>query len=179
MCRIHTIIFSLLLALPFTANAQYGNHKDYVGGGLVRSNLSFVNEDFDLNALELRMGVEMQKWLHIEGRVAFGINDKATTSFFGPVEVSINRLINVNAVVGWPNDSLFRPYVVAGVTYGELQLRIPGLGRGDESETDISLGAGVNFSISDSLDLYVEYMNYMQTDDFDLDGIGIGLKFDF
>lgn len=175
MRSIQLVLVSLMLTCSLAAHAQYGNHKDYAGGGFLRSDLSFVDESFDLNALELRMGVEMQKWLHIEGRVAFGINDKA----IGPIEVSINRLINVNAVFGWPNNSLFRPYGVVGVTYGELDLLVPGLFGGSEGETDVSFGAGINMAVSDGLDLYIEYMNYMSTSDFDLDGIGIGLKFDF
>ena len=169
------LLLAVLSLFSLVANAQYAQHRDYVGGGFVRGDLNFVGEDFDLNALDLRLGVEMQKWLHVEGRVGFGLNDKA----IGGVEISINRLLGVHAVASYPSNSLFRPYALVGFTYGEVHIRVPGVGSADESETDLSLGAGVDVKMSDGIDLFLEYMQYVDKGLIDLGGITLGLKFDF
>jgi len=165
----------LLLGLSLSANAQYRQHRDYVGGSFVRGNLNYSGVDFDLNALDLRLGVDMAKWFHIEGRVAFGVNDKAISG----VEVSVNRLLGIHGVFSLPNKTLFRPYVVAGLTYGEVDFRLPGFGSADESETDLSFGAGLDVQITDSIDLFAEYMQYIDKGLIDFNGISLGLKFEF
>ena len=174
---------TLLLITLFLCNsafAQFRQHRDYVGGGFLRGDLNlvddtfFLDENFDLNTLNLRLGVEMTRWFHLEGRVDFGLNDKA----IGGVEVSINRLIGAHGVFSYPNDSLFRPYAVLGMTYGEVEFRVPGFGRGDEAETDFSFGAGVDAELNDSLDLFIEYMQYVDKGIVDFSGITLGIKFD-
>ena len=169
------LLVLLSLGISWSAQAQYRQHRDYVGGSFIRGNLNYGGNDFDLNALDLRLGVDMVKWFHIEGRVAFGLNDKAING----VEISINRLLGVHGVFSLPNKTLFRPYAVAGLTYGEVEFRLPGFGSADESETDLSFGAGVDAEINDSIDLFLEYMQYLDKGLIDFSGISVGLKFDF
>lgn len=175
------LILVFLLGASISVHAQFRQHRDYVGGSFIRGDLNLAepsisfDENFDLNAIDLRLGVEMTRWFHIEGRVAFGVNDKAING----VEVSINRLLGIHGVFSLPNDSLFRPYAVAGITYGEVEFRLPGFGSTDESETDPSFGIGVDAELTDSLDLFVEYMQYIDKGLVDFSGISLGLKFDF
>lgn len=171
--------------------AQYGDFDDYVGGSFFRGNLEVPSStifggvfnlpqstDFDLNILDLRLGVEMLDWLHIEGRVAYGLNDKSSNG----IEFSINRMAGVYGVLRLPNqskDDLIRPYALAGVTYGEVDFLIPGIVRDRETETDLSYGIGTNIGITNSIDLFVEFMQYLDKNGLDFSGIGVGVKFDF
>jgi opacity protein-like surface antigen len=170
-----TLMCLTLLSCSLAAQAQYRQTRDYVGGSFVRSDFEVSGESLDLNVLDLRLGVDMVKWLHIEGRVGFGLNDKS----IGGIEVSINRLLGIYGVFSYPNRSLFRPYLVAGFTYAEVELLIPGIARGDDSETDVSFGAGIDVQVSDGLDVFLEYMQYIDQDPIEISGIALGLKFDF
>ena len=169
----YLLLTCIALLVANTANAQFRQHDDYVGGGFVSGDLNFSGLDFGLNAIDLKLGVEMQPWLHLEGRVAFGVNDKG----IGGIEVSINRLLGAHGVLSYPNDSRFQPYVLAGITYGEVEFRLPGIARTDESESGLSLGAGIDFELNDSLDLYLEYMQYLDKGDVDYGAFTLGIKF--
>lgn len=170
-----------LLSCSLASHAQYRQHRDYVGGSFIRGDLnvsdegSGLDENFDLNVLSLQLGVEMAKWFHLEGRVGFGINDKS----LGSLEFSIQRLIGIHGVVSYPNNSPLRPYALAGITYGEVDISLPGFGSFDESETDSSFGAGIDLSVSDGVDVFLEYMQYIDKGRVDFSGISLGLKFDF
>jgi len=44
------------------------------------------------------------------------------------------------------------------------------------SESDISLGLGVDFALGEEISLNIEYMNFMDTSTITADGISVGFR---
>lgn len=184
MARYTVLLLATLIAVP--AFGQFRAHNDYVGGSFFRGRLDVQSDtvfgglfslpqtaDYKLNTLDLRLGVEISQWAHIEGRVAYGLNDKANNG----IEFSIHRMAGIYGVVGPFNNEVISPYALIGVTYGELDFRIPNLIGDRETETDLSYGIGANVQVTNSIDVFLEYMHFLDKNGVNFNGIGLGLKF--
>lgn len=169
----------LLLASPAAGFAE----GLYFGGNYSRFEFSdaSVDQDETVNpdGITLRIGVEPVKWLGLEARGAVGIKEDKREFTGGSLAFDLDELYGAYAKVGVPVGDVVMPYAIAGYSRvkGSANLTVLGVST-SETETweDQSIGAGVDFNLTESLALNVEYMRYLDKDDQELSAVGLGLR---
>lgn len=166
-----------LAAAPAMADIyKTGGGSLYAGG-----NYTFVNADgngvgdADLGTLSAKVGGHITPFFGLEARAGFGVDDDDVG---GGVDVEANSFFGGYGTLNVVNESPFTPYGIIGFTRYELEVDGP-LGSRDEDESGLSYGIGVNMAINDELSGNLEYMRYIDEDDLEIDGIGLGLTFNF
>ncbi len=181
---IHTLAISALLT--GTAHAQMYNQGDPAGSsfvGTMAGQVDYSEDGFgDLNFLVVtgRLGYDFNKVFGLELRGGTSIDDDEVQG----VEISIPYFVSALARIGWlpVEGNRFGIYGMAGYTSGELQAEFMGL-EVDESESDVSYGAGAEFSFTERHGINVEYIRYFDKEisgsDVEINHIGAGYVYRF
>ena len=172
------VIFATGLAAAGTASAQ-DMYKSGVGALYTGLNYTFVNlergnADADVGTLSAKVGVMATPYLGIEARGGFGVDDERV----GGVDYSLDNFFGGYATLNLANESPATPYVIFGVTRVEVEAK-SFLGTTTEDESDFSYGAGVNVELAPEVSGNVEYMRYYDKDGSTVDGLGLGVTFNF
>lgn len=168
-------------ATPLLAVADDGL---YLGANYAM--FEYTNDDVDSgeevnpDAVILRVGLEASDWLGIEARGGLGLDDDSTTiAGVGEVTAELDELYGGYARAGLPMGDAVMPYIIGGWTHveGEGELTSAGI-RLVEEDTweDWSWGAGVDFNLSDTVALNVEWMRYIDDGPEELDALAVGLR---
>ena len=147
----------------------------YVGGGIsaIEYSESGISDDADLTALYGRVGTKFNDYLSAEIRAGFGIDDDEVEAFGVDIDTELENFYGVYLRGGIPTNSIAYPYVVLGYTRGEIEASVPGFSL-SESESDVSYGVGLDLNLTDRVTLNLEYINYLDKDDVEIDGFNIG-----
>jgi opacity protein-like surface antigen len=172
--------------LPTTVLAQ----NTYWGGGvgLLEYSSNDVDADFDVNSIYGRVGKFYNETFSAEFRLGLGGDDsQSNVLFYGygtadSVKVELENFWGAYLRAGFAASDSIYPYALIGYTRGKMKAR--GCAGGDcisasDSENDTSLGAGVDWRLSDTTTLNFEYINYFDKDDAEVDGFNISLAKDF
>ena len=100
------------------------------------------------------------------------------TDRIGGVDYSLDNFFGGYATLNLANESPATPYVIFGVTRVEVEAK-SFLGTTTEDESDFSYGAGVNVELAPEVSGNVEYMRYYDKDGSTVDGLGLGVTFNF
>ncbi|MDF1763155.1 MAG: porin family protein [Oleibacter sp.] len=145
--------------------------------------------DFDLSAVQFRIGNELNENLALRFDYLIGLGDDSLDLGDGDsldVELSsafslfLQPQMNVNEKV--------KVYGLVGFTRGTIESKIndvsgffdsEDLGTQEESDTSLSFGVGVNGNVKDNIGLYGEYVSYLREDDYDYSALNLGVTFGF
>lgn len=148
----------------------------YIGGGLafIEYTEQGISEDLSLNALYGKFGAQFNEYFAGELRLGFGIGDDSVNVGRISVDAEITNFVGAYLKAGAPVSDVFYPYAVIGFTRGELEATALGVTTSD-SESDLSFGVGADFSVSETVTLSAEYMNYIDKDGGELGGFSLSI----
>lgn len=174
MIKSAAIVIGATLAIP--AMAADPLPGIYVGADYMQGTFEVDGIDGDANpsALFVRGGYQFNPYFAAEARVGTGLDSDDFHGF----KTEIENFVGIYAKLGLPTEIGLYPYVIAGVTDGEV--KVSGRGISDtEDDNDISLGIGLQYVVDRNWAVGVEYMKYMDTDDFEISGLSIGATYKF
>lgn len=173
-----------LIVSSNTAFAQEMQPQGYLGLGyaFLTYEEDGIAKDFDLGALGVKSGAKLTPYFAIELRAGFGVDDESVRINDVSAKLELDYFVGGYLLAGLPNETPFFPYVVVGMTRGELTATASGPGGYasiSESESDFSYGAGADFSVTEQFLVNAEYMNYIDKDGVEVTGPSIGVTFLF
>lgn len=160
------------------ANAQ-DMYKSGVGGVYTGLNYTFMNldaggEDADVGTLSAKAGVMATPFLGFEARGGFGVDDDRVRG----IDYSVDNFFGGYATFNIANESPITPYAVLGFTRVEVEAEGP-FNTVTDDESDVSYGVGLNMEFARNVSGNLEYMRYYDDDDVTVDGLGVGVQFNF
>lgn len=135
-------------------------------------------DDIDLTAANFRFGTVLSENVAFEVRAGIGIGDDTVNVMGVDVDVELENMFGAYFRFGAPVNEDFYPYAVLGYTRGKLEASAMGFSD-SESESDTSFGVGADFTVSDGLVINIEYMNFLDKDDVEVDGLSFGVARSF
>lgn len=170
------LMFSSLISVTSASLAG----ESYFGGGLaaVKYAEDGIDDEASMKALYGRFGSYLNEYFSAEMRFGLGVDEGTVTErvlgMSVDVDVELNHFIGAYIRGGVPVTSGFTPYVIVGFTRAEVEASLSGFSAtADESDTSYGLGADID--VGESVKLNIEYMNYIDKDGGELDGVSIGL----
>jgi len=166
-------LFAVLAVALFSVTPLHAEVKDSNYWGAQYALVTYDESGFDdvePTALVLRIGRFMTDNISIEGRLGFGLQEDDID--FGPfnIEVEVDKLYGIYGVFQTSGSNDTNVYGVLGFTKGELEASFLGETiEGDDS--GLSYGIGANFH-----GFNIEYMSYLDEDDFDVTAISLGYR---
>ncbi|MYM63070.1 porin family protein [Pseudomaricurvus sp. HS19] len=177
-------LLSLLTATPALAlDSGWYAGASYAQTSYKESGLS----ELDLSALQAQGGYRLTPHLALETRLGLGVGDDSTReSIYGErvdATAEIDYVVSGFAKAILPLDAV-ELYVIAGVTYASIEydVRLVDYGysaSGDDSGSDFSYGAGLAVNPNDNVSVFIEYVNYYDKDEVEIDGYNVGVNFYF
>lgn len=170
-------IMSIATALTFSAHSMGG--ETYYGAGLAHLDIPIDGIDDEMldatvTSLHGLVGTRFNENFSGEIRLGIGISDDNNLGDVG-LNFKLKNYFGVYAKAGAQISEIIYPYVVAGYTRGKMEVSVLGDSESG-SEGDFSFGVGVDFSISKTTKLNLEYMNYLDKDGTELSGFGLGFS---
>lgn len=156
--------------------------EHYVGGNI--SAMKMDNGDsFKMAGLYGRLGSEFNEFFSGEIRLGTGIEkdsafivDEKNVIHEGKIEIDYFYGAYLRGTI--PVTDYIYPYATLGFTNLQLEFKSPTL-REQDSSSDISYGLGVDIRLSTNSDFNLEYMNYYDKDDIEIDGFSLGFTYRF
>ena len=156
-----------------------GQGSSYVGAQYAL--VTYDEEGFDdvePTALVGRLGHFVNDNVAIEGRIGLGLQDdevEVDLGFLGTVdvEVEVENLFGIYAAIHSSSSSDTSFYGIFGFTQGELEASALGIDV-SEDESGFSYGFGLNIN-----KFNIEYMSYLDEDDFEVTAISLGFVNEF
>ncbi|MCK5874128.1 MAG: porin family protein [Alcanivoracaceae bacterium] len=162
----------------------------YAAGPFVGLNYSQYELDIDAadesltpTGATVRAGAEFNDLFALEVRAGTGIESDQRSSGLGTAEFEVDRLYGGYFRLSVPVADLFRPYAIVGYSEsrGTTSIRSGGalVSRSTDTVGDQSYGVGVDASLAGAIGFNVEYMRYLDKDDYDLNAISVGIRSGF
>ena len=139
-------------------------------------------------ALTFKLGKELNPNLAIEGRLGIGLSDGNTSIIVpGIPPVTVDLSLDIDNFYGvylkgmLPTGSI-TPYGLIGWTKGKLTATATGGGLSasySDSDSSVSYGIGVDFQMSKTAALNLEYGQLLKGDGYKLNGFSAGVTFKF
>ncbi len=126
-----------------------------------------------------RIGKFFEDYLAIEGRVGFGLEEDSDFVIVNDVKFEVDSLYGAYVLVQPDLVDGFSFYGIAGFSVVDVSLEnadAVGLSTSND-ETGLSLGVGVDLGKSERIKINLEYMIYLDEDDFDFEAISLGVRF--
>lgn len=161
----------------------------YAGVQYAIADFSFegVPEEFSPTGLVGRAGSNLNRYFSIEGRLGLGLSDDTVTvtqaATSASVSVELDTLIGVYGVGHVPLGKSSSVYALIGLTQIDTtaSASVTDIGSASlsDDESDFSYGIGADIGILYNLWVNVEYVQYIDKTDIDVNAIALGLKFGF
>ena len=148
----------------------------YVGGGLTETSIDIdgVSGEANPTAVFARVGYQINEFFAVEGRLGTGLDSDKLHG----VKVDIENVYGAYLKAGIPTAVGLYPYAVLGATHGELKASARGYSdTGDDD--DISYGVGVDYWVVPNVSVGLEYMKYLDMDNYEVSGISLGANYRF
>ena len=161
MNMLKTILLAGLVSLPLVAVAQAADADPYVPSEASTTTGFYLRGDAGASFLNWSGGKDDTSWV-AGGGVGYQFNDNfrtdLTVDWSGDYSIAPGATLGTTVVLGngyfdWKNNSMFTPYVGAGLGYGWAA----GSGYNDTSGLAYSLAAGVSVDMTSNLALDVGY----------------------
>ena len=164
------VLFLTLISVTAKAeNEYYGvnfSRLDYSETGVV--------DDASLSTIDLRLGKPFNEHIAAELRGSFGITDEEVDVDGVDVNVELDYSYGAFLRAGLPVNDMFYPYLLGGIS--ELKITTSLDNRSvSRSDTSWALGLGVVVNINDNTSINVEYIDYSNDENGEMEGVSIGL----
>lgn len=168
------LVISAAIAVPVLAADPLPGL--YVGGGVTEGKFEIdgVNGDSNPTAVFARAGYQVNPYLAAEARLGTGLD---SDKFHG-IKTEIENFYGIYAKVGLPTSVGLYPYAIVGLTQGELKASYARFSD-TQDESDVSMGVGLEYAFDQHFSLGLEYMKYMDTNDFEFSGVSLGGNYKF
>jgi outer membrane immunogenic protein len=133
------------------------------------------NDEASLGALTGRLGYQYSDMISGEVRYSRGVRDDS----FSGVQVDLDHMYGIYGKVNLLTDVDFSPYAILGYTQGEATGFLAGAASASQKEHGVSYGVGVDLCRDQPVCMQVEYMSYVDKDNFQASGMLVGLKVRF
>lgn len=170
-----TIMFMLLSLL---AHAE----ADKAYGGLALHWGEYKEDALDdvrPMGLQLKLGNYLHERLAIEGHYTRGISEGSVTEFGVNIDLEVDHILSVFLKADLPLNERARMYGLVGMSTGKLKARasIASFSFGvSESDSGLSYGLGIESrNTTGNIGFRAEYVVYLSEDDYDYNGLNIGL----
>lgn len=174
-----------VLGMAMASGAALADQRDpgfYIGAGVGAANLEIDDIDFDDSdtAFKLFGGYRFNEYFGVE--LAYFDNGTAEQDLFpGTLEIE-SKGVNASAVVTAPFGENLSVFAKLGYASIDLEAAIRGLGQridlGDDTEEELSYGAGLTYSFNEAWSLRAEYEAF-DLDDADADQATVSVVFRF
>ena len=182
------LIFIVLAAslLVLTRTAAAGSEGEYYFGlqyGVANYDEEGISETYEPTLLTARLGRYLTPNFTIEGRIANGIDDDThNLPEFGNRDATL-ELDSIFGIYGTAHFNITQSSSIYGVlgaskVEGTASLDDTGL-ESTEDNSSVSYGFGADIGIGENWALNVEYIRYLDKEDFDLDVGSVGAMFRF
>ncbi len=163
------VVVSMFVAAPVVAA------QGYFGAAYSTVMADFGPVDFDLGALTVLGGGNLNENFAVEGRLGFGVQDD---DIGGLVGLELDHYLGVYGRAILPVNN-FMPYLVFGFTQAEITFESTD-SSGSEDDSDFSYGIGTDVKVNENMAVNLEYMYFMEfEDEVDVDGFSFGFKYFF
>ena len=178
----HSYLKFLVAAVALGASSAALAAGPYIGANYTQ--FQFEGEDSDNKlkpeAVVIRGGIEFNDFVGLEARGGMGVRSDERSGALGSVKYDLDHIYGGYLKLSAPVGEHFRPYVVGGYTEARGKVTVSSGGgsvsRESDTVSDESFGAGVDLKLSEAVALNVEYMRYLDKDDYDLNGISVGFR---
>ncbi len=179
------LIKTLLAVLVATGCASAHAAGAFVGLNYSQYELDAdaASESLTPTGATVRAGAEFNDLFALEVRAGTGIEADTRNGGLGTAEFELDRLYGGYFRLSVPVADLFRPYAIVGYSEsrGTTSIRSGGVlvSRSTDTVGDQSYGVGVDASLAGAIGVNVEYMRYLDKDDYDLNAISVGIRSGF
>jgi opacity protein-like surface antigen len=172
-----SIICSIALS-PYISEAE-ANDSPYLGIQYAFADIGVadLSESFEPTTLVGRVGRYFRKHYAFEGRIAFPVSDDTKIISGTETSVGLFGLLGAYGAAHLNLGSRFSFYGIAGLTLAALQRGTP-VASDSDSKLGLSYGVGADIDAGITV-LNIEYMSYLDDDNFDFDALGVGIKIIF
>lgn len=171
-----TMIAGAIIASLSLVTAVEANEGNYFGVGVTQFNIDDSSFEADVLTLDGRIGTYFNENFSGEIRAGFGVQDDTINfDLNSSVDYEMKNYYGAYLRAGVPAGEVFYPYAIVGYTRGKVEASFMGASA-SESESDFSYGLGADFALSNDFDITLEYMNYLDKDGVEVDGISLGFK---
>ena len=154
-----------------------------VGAGQVTVELDDA-PDLEPSVLVFRVGKMFDENVGIEGRLGGGTSSDDTDfdliGFDASLEVEVENFYGIYGVGRLPLGDSFAVYGLLGFTSMSIDVSLDSPiieGSASEDESGLSFGVGGSWSPSDRFAFSLEYMSYLDEDDFAASSVSLGVQF--
>lgn len=176
---------SLLVSRSALADTSAENYLN-LQYGVIDYNEEGISESYSPDAIVGRYGRHLNANFSIEGRLGFGVkNDTHFLPEFGvsglDVKMELDSIVGIYGAAHLNMTESSSLYALVGVSRVEARVSVPAYpaAKNNDSDTDLSYGAGANIGINNELAINIEYMQYLNESRYDLSAIGAGLTVRF
>ena len=170
-----SILLVVVLVFSYSSVSIAASEGDTYGGlqyALVTYDEDGIDE-VEPTALVGRFGKFVSENVAIEGRLGFGLSDDSVDVGPFDVDVEVEYLFGFYGVFHTNSNSDTSVYGVLGFTQGELEGSAMGI-TVSEDDSGLSYGFGINIK-----SFTIEYMSYIDEDDYDVTAISLGFATEF
>lgn len=174
-----------LIAMVLSSNVE-AHDGAYVGIAYQDGNYSEGHESVSPEVATLTLGTQLHDNLDLEVQFGMGLSDGSL--HHGPYrfDVGVDNMVSVllrpNIDFGGKYDDLVSLHGIVGVTRGKFEGKMLKNGvvldQGHSTETDLSLGLGVDVHITHRVRLTVDHIRYIEKNGGEYKGTSLGLKLD-
>lgn len=130
------------------------------------------------SAIGIRIGRQLMPIFAIEGRIGTGISDDTIDVGGIASDLEIDSVLSALLRGELPLTEITSLYVLAGFSRAELSASTAGIGLQD-AESGFSWGGGVGFSAPRGTAVTLEYLRFLDEDDFEFSGLNLGVHVGF
>jgi len=193
-------ILIMLLSLTWIINTASASEEDNYFG-IQYSSVTYEDTslgetlEFKPGALVARMGTFVNDYLAIDGRLGFGLSDDSASmsgtapplgDFSASFGYDIKNLFGIYALGNFPLTSRLDIYGLIGYSSIDAGVKVDltsgsfgGSVAGGETENGLSYGFGARIGIGNNASLNLEYMSYLDKDEFVVESLNAGVLFNY
>lgn len=180
----------LAATLLITSNV-FADQRSSTYGGIQFASFDYsINDasgDFSPTGLIGRLGKDINENFSLEGRFGIGLSDDAITASDGfinaSVSIEIDTLLGAYGLAHARINESSSIYALIGFTKIDTTFAasISGFGSTSLSEDDsgLSFGVGAEIGLSRNVALNIEYVQYLNESEYDINVLSAGAKFGF
>lgn len=170
-------LLPLILGGALSISAAADSSQGYIG-----TTLSVIGVDtnngysFNPATASIRAGVDLNEHAALEARLGTGITD----AWGGNYLMNIDRMASGFLVLSFAPSNASHVYVLLGGTKSTATLSHSSYGSEQDSESDLSYGAGFNLQLANKVSsLTIEAIKYIDTETISATGFSLGFKTHF
>jgi opacity protein-like surface antigen len=168
------LLASIVISTVFLNYAYADEHmykESYIGLGFSPMNSSVPNygSSLNLSSLSIILGTKINENFSVETRMASGVSSDNS--------LKLKNLYGAYLKAGIPVSETIYPYAILG--YSKASVKSSSSSTTIKNESDASMGLGVDIKLNKSINVQMEYTNYIKDNGFKIGGLGLSISNSF